>query len=1167
MSIFKESFPSYIKNQLLKRGEALNRRNLTDIAIHNGAKSWLRMSSSVDVNGDSGALAKNYVLLGGALHNDKLRSGVGKGPENAYSLQTPNGKTHLYGIRPMPGITSAEVKSKGAYGSLREVTINFNCWDITQLEDLELLYMRPGYSVLLEWGWTAYINNDGNLVTTPEAPFNIFDSNLNGKDYQNVFQQLFEKEERAQGNYGGFLGIIKNYKWSARPDGGYDCSTTLISIGEMIESLKINYSAANLSLISLETNGYLKIKDSAKKPDPVYLKKFYSRNFISGLIYELWCSVESKNQSAKYEVTDKDGVKYDMFTMDIELHGDGEKDEDFDETDRQKFITLESLCKLINNHVTVGIVAEDGNKPIVGVTTSDRPYQNGVKMSSENLKKPEAPYLLGLCHPLQISVNPTVCLIKNDIWGAFKFPENITPSGSEATPEPQTGDPGPRVTSNIKVGDTLIPAETFAKTTIDVVISNVLNDDKYGFKSENAAQKAIQDYFKVCSDSGIKEDLAAAELQRQYELAIKVEKVTIDMGGGRGGASIPVTTWQPSINGNTKILADGDASLYDFLDNLYFESNIQSYFPAIKKGFDLGIMTTKKEIILNQVKLEQKAKEVKDAQKGAAKALAFLDNLKPFSVADDSGTPDAACKAGLGQIGNIYVSLRYLLEISKDPGLEGGDKTEKNTINLYDFLKKMLADISTATGNVNNFDIHVDPVDNIARIIDINFVDTQSKKDAYDNAFTFYSEDGTPTGKYNGLFSTVRNYSLESQIFSEQSSIVAIGAQTGGGQLGLENDTMVGFNQGVKDRLKPKINAMNTTSVDDSTAIQLENLLTNFLPIYEFISWMGKSWIGDFEADFEVTEASKYEGALRDVIAIFRALSVNPIKFKAIIPTKLSLEIDGISNLIIGHMFNIHPDLLPKGYKTEGDSEAGRRLGYILTGIGHTINDSGWTTKLEGQTIILEDPDGEEVDLFDVTLQGSRVTSATARLGKGGTLVKTDITLTAAQQSEVEKYVKFYNGSGQSYKNGNFNPNVLLDAATAAKSAGITVGVSSGIRTGEDQGYHRTGWALDIGVLDTHTSEASTNKSMEENYPKFAAAGDKFVSALIKMGYKRVYHPGEPDGTGAEVSQTKSFIWRDKDHYNHVHMSNSTEPAEWTNINSVGKYKKQQKQYNPNKYK
>jgi hypothetical protein len=477
----------------------------------------------------------------------------------------------------------------------------------------------------------------------------------------------------------------------------------------------------------------------------------------------------------------------------------------------------------------------------------------------------------------------------------------------------------------------------------------------------------------------------------------------------------------------------------------------------------------------------------------------------------------------------------------------------------------MLADISTATGNVNNFDIHVDPVDNIARIIDINFVDTQNKADAYKNAFTFYSEDGTPTGKYNGLFSTVRNYSLESQIFSEQSSIVAIGAQTGGGQLGLENDTMVGFNNGVKDRLKPTISAMNTSKSDNDTGVQLENLLTNLLPIYEFISWMGRSWIGDFEADFEVTEASKYEGALRDVIAIFRALSVNPIKFKAIIPTKLSLEIDGISNLIIGHMFNIHPDLLPKGYKTDGD--IGRRLGYILTGIGHTINDNGWTTKLEGQTIILEDPDGEEVDLFDVTLQGSRVTSATARVRNGGrgTLKVVDITLTQAQQQEVEQWINFGSFKNQ-YKNGAFNPNVLLDAATAAKSCGFKIALTSGIRTGEDQGYHRTGFALDISGFNGLYSTASTNAGMEKNHAQYAANGDKLASALIKMGYKHLFDKG-PNGTPAETSQTKTFIWRSEGHYNHIHMSNAVEAPTWTNPNNLGKYKAQQKIYNPNKYK
>jgi hypothetical protein len=433
--------------------------------------------------------------------------------------------------------------------------------------------------------------------------------------------------------------------------------------------------------------------------------------------------------------------------------------------------------------------------------------------------------------------------------------------------------------------------------------------------------------------------------------------------------------------------------------------------------------------------------------------------------------------------------------------------------------------------------------------------------------FTFYSENGTPTGKYNGLKSTVRNYSLESQIFSEQSSIVAIGAQTGGGELGLENDTMVGFNQGVKDRLKPKMSAMNTTSTDDSASIQLENLLTNLTPIYEFIGEM--SGDGAFtESDYDISKAGNYEGALRDIIAIFRALSKNPIKFKAIIPTKLSLEIDGISNLIIGHMFNIHPDLLPKGYKTEGDTEAGRRLGYILTGIGHTVNDNGWVTKLDGQTVILEEPDGKETDLFKVTLSKSgKVKKATTKIGtdEKGNIVKTDVTLSPAQQQEVEQWVNF-GGFKNFYKNGNFNPNTLLDAATAAKSCGFKITVTSGIRGGEGQGYHRTGWALDISGFNGLHSSASSNSQMEKNHAQYAANGDKMASALIKMGYKHLFTTGAT-GTSAETSQTKTFIWRSAGHFNHIHMSNSTEPAGWKNINSVGKYSAQQKKYNPSKYK
>jgi hypothetical protein len=894
-------------------------------------------------------------------------------------------------------------------------------------------------------------------------------------------------------------------------------------------------------MTTLQTVGYLKMVDSYEDIKEDDLEKFYGRNFLSGLLYELWQSVDSSNSSAAETKKDSFGVEYDMFTMDVKYHGT-EDDEDFGNWDDQKWITLESLCRLINRHLTVGIVAEDGNKPIVGVSISDRKYPSG---GSIDLLGATSPYLLSLCHPLQMSVNPSVCLIKNDIWGAFELPDDLVPSGSDATPPPNSGDPGKQVDANITFGGVATPVETAAKATLDLVIPQVKSND-ISDANETAAENALKAYFDACNAAGVDASKAALELERQFEINASVTP------GALYGTNVDTAGYSSE-------------TFYDFLDHLLSESRIKSISQGLAnaKGQSLGIITAKKNIIAAQKAAAEKVKETKDAAEDAASDLSWMDKLKPFSVSDANGTADPACKAGLGQIGNIYLNLRYLLQACKDPGLEESDKTGKNTINLYDFLKKILTDISSATGNVNNFDIHVDPTDSIARIIDINFVDTQSKADAYKNTFTFYSEDGTPTGKYNGLKSTVRNYTLESQIFSEQSSIVAIGAQTGGGQLGLENDTMVGFNYGVKDRLKPKMNAMNTTSADDSAAIQLENLVTNLTPIYDFISNMG-GW----ESDFKNDNAGKYESALRDVIVIFRSLSKNPIKFKAIIPTKLSLEIDGISNLIIGHMFNIHPDLLPKGYKTEGDSEAGRRLGYILTGIGHTINDSGWTTKLDGQTIILEEPDGEDKNLFEITLsKKGKVEKASTKLGtdKKGNLVKTDITLTPAQKGEVEKWVDF-NRFKKFYDNGYFNPNVLLDAATAAKSCGFKVGLSSGIRPGEGQAYHRTGWALDIGYLDGNTSSALTNSTMENKFPKFAAAGDKFTSALIKMGYKHLFDTGK-DGTLGETLQTKTFIWRSKDHFHHVHMSNSVEPDDWKNPNDLGKYKVQQKIYNPKKYK
>jgi len=119
MSIFKATFKEGVCNQLKVRQKAINNRTPGNLTYYNSRNAWVRMTSAVEVNGDKGALANKYVLQGGILDpNKNLRSGIGV--DGAYNNASPGyGESYRLGIRPMPGITSVEVKSKAAYGSLR----------------------------------------------------------------------------------------------------------------------------------------------------------------------------------------------------------------------------------------------------------------------------------------------------------------------------------------------------------------------------------------------------------------------------------------------------------------------------------------------------------------------------------------------------------------------------------------------------------------------------------------------------------------------------------------------------------------------------------------------------------------------------------------------------------------------------------------------------------------------------------------------------------------------------------------------------------------------------------------------------------------------------------------------------------------------------------------
>jgi hypothetical protein len=912
MSIFKDTFKQEIQDQLKARQDAIFERTPEAIQYFNARNSWIRMSSAVNVNGTN-ELAKKYILQGGILHENQIQLRSGVLTQNAaYSNISLGGETNRLGLRPMPGITGIDIKSKSAYGSLREVEVKFNAWDIRQLEDLELLYMRPGYTALVEWGWAPYLDNTKKLQSNIDFTQNDIINKTPTKEQ--LFKNIYDTAVKTySGNYDAMYGYVKNYSWSAREDGGYDCSTTIISVGEVLESLKVNYAPFN-NLDQIINGGLLVESDKIISRDTFplakikLLKEEYTKNILAGLFYEIWNIGKDKGglrtPQEKFTFSDRKNNIYNGFKTVINISGgtrEASSTGKVGSSDEQVYITLESLCTLINNHVTF----TDSNSKQAYVTCSvfDREYLKDTSTTPNSLTG-EGGYLLCLAHPLQISMDPSVCAINPSFWLSGQLPSVTV-----------VEELNPPVDTNVVIYSTT-PKNTFL---------NLFKIIREEYNSFNANE-----------DKLIKELLSV--LKGNINEVKQFSK-----------------TWYETYPGQ---------SLYKYLDNSLTSEEIDKALGAS----NLQEILKGNPAIVEKQKLEKQKKETIEKQTKVADEgknnLAYLTELNPYFYRNDPLTE-------LGIIGNIYVNVNFLYELALNNNLESKDTKEKNDINLYDFLKGTMSAISSAIGSVSNFDIHVDPIDNIIRIIDINYVDDKPRNEVFEKAFTL---------EMHNTKSIVRSYKLESQIFPDQASTVAIGAQVGGGAMATDNNTMLDFNKGLEDRIIPKKQDALTDPNQNPAIIitnQLNNLSSIFDTFYDYFKWLKTDPIlGSLlnDADFDTEKTSQYQNALRDLINFYKNLTKSNIKNRAIIPTKLSITMDGIGGLVIGHIFKIPEELLPKGYK---GGTLGSKLGHIITSIGHSINNAGdWTTNIDAQTIILDNPSGGELTFTDIINKDDRYRNA-----------------------------------------------------------------------------------------------------------------------------------------------------------------------------------------------
>ena len=294
---------SGVISQLIEREKLISSKLKTKehLLFFNGNGAWARMVSSINTIDQKAAedlvvgkktitevvgsslLAEKNILMGGVFSQDSgLQGGVdfkkyhspislgGKGYLDNQKQATADSKTNAYhnyegiGFRPSPGLESVEVKSKGTYGTLRAADVNFKVYTLEDLEVMQKLFLRPGYTVLLEWGHSQQLNSNqakGSINSNITTYKNFF-KDIAGDQTSDVMQ-VHEKALQkiafdADYNYDSMVGYISNFNWSLDSVGGYDCSVKIIAKGSILESIKVTFDPSQTlpanEMSSNETN-------------------------------------------------------------------------------------------------------------------------------------------------------------------------------------------------------------------------------------------------------------------------------------------------------------------------------------------------------------------------------------------------------------------------------------------------------------------------------------------------------------------------------------------------------------------------------------------------------------------------------------------------------------------------------------------------------------------------------------------------------------------------------------------------------------------------------------------------------------------------------------------------------------------------------------------------
>ena len=457
-NIVGEPFDQYVLDQISNRQKihGSQERTPSEISYVNARTGYIKITSGVKVMdaerikridlgnhasfinaGPDQGLANFFVLFNGTSDNNNTLFGGIDGFSDGYTTKPTSidkGQTilnksaygsgdHDFGTRPMAGIISAETKFRNR-GSIREGTIQIKAWNRTQFEIINLLYLRLGFPMLLEWGHTIYVDEVGGINSSPN--FSFSKSFLRGdfKTDNQILETLEIQRKKSAGNYDAMYGKVVNFDWTFNKDGSYNITLKLISVGAVVEALKMNVYQKDV-VKGITNSGEREDSDNVPDNDEDWIEKFQYSHTIGSIFWKamkllyggnivgVWDTIDYINGSELSTPSDKiENLKYvngNPADKDYILYG-------LDGVDEFFLIRFGELTRLLKNLLPHNNIDSDNPLPIVDIIDlDDIPDLNNLKTTDPKAKNVVFMYTT----PQQISGNPGKCLI-----GGFPHPIN-----------------------------------------------------------------------------------------------------------------------------------------------------------------------------------------------------------------------------------------------------------------------------------------------------------------------------------------------------------------------------------------------------------------------------------------------------------------------------------------------------------------------------------------------------------------------------------------------------------------------------------------------------------------------------------------------------------------------------------------------------------------------